>query len=159
MRPAKKKVSPHFTLPDPSAVYLLHSEALKLIRNVCQWLYKRKRWVVFVLLSPELLLPFPAVTLFVLSFAGTVCALSTHWQCLQVPAMIALTSNPDGCSVQWFDTNNAQNDQLQGTGAPNPYGFRSDNFPCRMINKFFICIEAFSEIAVAGLLGSTLLGH
>lgn len=81
----KKKKNRHFTLPDPGAVYLLHSEALKLVRNVCQRLYKRKCWVVFVLVSTELLLPFLAVILFVPSFAGTVYALSTRCQCLQVP--------------------------------------------------------------------------
>ena len=85
MSKTSKKKNPHFTLPDPGAVYFLHSEALKLIRNVCQWLYKRKCWIVFVLVSTELLLPFLAVIPFVPSFAATACALSTRHPCRQVP--------------------------------------------------------------------------
>lgn len=72
----------HVALLDPGALYLLHSQAFQLIRNVCQWLCKRKSRTVFVLGGTELLLVlFQVAILFVPSPFGMLGALSTHGQC------------------------------------------------------------------------------
>lgn len=61
---------------------MLHSQAFQLIRNVCQWLCKRKSRAVFVLGGTELLLVlFQVAILFVSSPFGMLGALSTHGQC------------------------------------------------------------------------------
>lgn len=113
----------------------------------------------FVLVGTELLLPFLAVIPLVPSFARTVCA--AHPPSAPAgPSKVCedLIPHTGWCSLRWVGTDNALNIQLGGMGAPNPCGFSSNTFPCGMLNEFFICIKASSEIAVAESFGSALLG-